>query len=172
MGNGPLRAQVSLSQRYLDLVEGRIDIEDLDNEELLKGRLKDKDGMFRGRPPKFLPTKLLDAMRKEYYNRVNATLEESLPEVVKVMRGVALDRRADPATRLRAAIYIYERYHGKIPDKVIVHDGDKVDDIVDDILYDLGESPIEQEIAATEEELLKQPRTRTRKPATRTQRNR
>ena len=151
---------VRVSGRYAQLMTGDLTVEDLDTEELARGQLKDKNGRFTGRPPKFLPRQILDAMRSEHHKRVNAVLEESLSDVVKVMRGVALDKKAEPAIRLKAAIYIYERFMGKVPDKIEVDKGAKVDAIVDKILYDMGESPIEQEIAATEEEMSRPPSSR------------
>lgn len=163
--------RIQYSGRYRDLVEGRLDIKDLTTEELAKGRLMDKNGRFQGRPPKFLPRQLIDAMRSEHYKRVNGILEESLSDMVKTMRAIAKDPDQDGATRLKAAIYVYERFMGKTPDKVEVLRGDKVQDVVDRIMYDIGESPIEQEIAATEEELAR-PVRRSRARSARTRANR
>jgi hypothetical protein len=157
-------AQLLLPPEHPD----HLPVEDLDTEELAKGRLRDKNGHFTGRPPKLLPRQIHDAMQAEHYKRVNAVLEESLSDIVKVMRGVAMDRAADPAVRLKAAIYIYERFMGKVPDKIEVDKGSKIDALVDKIMYDVeeaGGSLIEQEIAATEKELAKSPKSR-RKPAT------
>lgn len=166
-------SKVKHSGRYQQLIDGDITVEDLDTEELAKGRLKDKDGKFRGRPPKFLPRQLVDAMRTEHHRRINAALEESLSDTVRTMRAIMKDPEADSATRLRAAIYVYERFMGKTPDRVEVNRGDKVQDVVDKILYDMGESPIEREIAETEEVLEEaRPRRRARQRATRQVRNR
>jgi len=140
-----------------------LSVEDLDTEELAKGRLKDKNGKFTGRPPRLLPRQILDAMRSEHHKRVNSILEESLSDMVKIMRGVAMDKTADPAVRLRAAIYIYERFMGKLPDRIEVNKNEKVDAIIGKILYEADETPIEQEIRATEEELERP--VRTRRPA-------
>lgn len=165
---GRMEDRVQYSGRYRDLVEGRLDVEDLDTEELAKGRLKDKNGRFTGRPPKYLPRQLVDAMRSEHHKRINAALEESLSDTVKAMRSIMNDVEQDGATRLRAAIYIYERFMGKTPDRIEVKKGDKVDDVVSRIMYDLGDSPIEREIKATEDELNRAPTRRAaRKPATR-----
>lgn len=166
------RSEVKHSGRYQDLIDGTISVEDLTTEELAKGRLMDKNGRFQGRPPKFLPRQLVDAMRSEHYRRVNSVLEESLSDMVKTMRAIAKDPDEDGATRLKAAIYVYERFMGKTPDRVETARGDRVDDVVDRILYDIGESPIEQEIAATEAELRAPRATVRRKRATRTTRNR
>lgn len=174
---GRMNGQIRFSGRYRQLVEGTIGVEDLDTEELAKGRLKDKNGKFTGRPPKYLPRQLVDAMRSEHYRRVNAVLEESLSDQVKVMRDIAKDETVEAATRLKAAIYVYERFMGKTPDKVEVLRGDKVQDVVDRIMYDIGESPIEQEIAATKAEMDRPPSSvrrsaRRARAATRTNRNR
>lgn len=171
------RMDVRVSGRYAQLLlpeddPDHLSIEDLDTEELAQGRLKDKNGRFTGRPPKFLPRQIIDAMKSEHYKRVNAVLEESLSDVVKVMRGVAMDKYAEPAVRLKAAIYIYERFMGKLPDRIEVNKGDKVDKLISKIMYDAGESPIEQEIKATEEELIRAPRSRRRPAATKAQRTR
>lgn len=164
--------RIQYSGRYRDLVEGRLSVEDLTTEELAKGRLMDKNGRFTGRPPKYLPRQLVDAMRSEHYRRVNAVLEESLSDQVKVMRDIALDDSVEPATRLKAAIYVYERFMGRTPDRVEVKHGDKVQDVVDRIMYDIQEeTAIEREIAETQDELARPVRRGARARATRTRRN-
>lgn len=162
-------SRIQYSGRYKALVEGTLDVEDLTTEELARGKLMDRNGRFTGRPPKFLPRQLVDAMRVEHHKRINAALEESLSDTVKTMRAIMKDETQDGATRLRAAIYVYERFMGKTPDRVEVKRGDKVDDVVNKIMYDLGESPIEREIAETEAELARPANRRApaRKRATR-----
>lgn len=130
--------------------------EDLDLEELASGRLKDKNGKFSGRPPKFLPRQIVDAMRSEHYKRVNGLLEESLSDQVKTMIEISSDIDVDPSTRLKAAIYVYERFMGRTPDRPAVTAESTVDDLVDDILFDVEEqrlSAVEKEIAAAEGEI-------------------
>ena len=165
------QSRVQYSGRWKQLIEGEIDVEDLDTEELARCKLRDRNGKFTGRPPKFVPRQLVDAIQSEHHKRINAALEESLSDTVKTMRGIMRDPEADPATRLRAAIYVYERFMGKTPDRIEVAKGDKVDAVVDRIMYDMGESPIEREIAAAEEELA-DVRPRKRRSAARTQTNR
>lgn len=160
---------VRVGGRYAQLLlpedhPNHLPVEDLDIEELSKGRLKDKNGNFSGRPPKFLPRQLIDAMRKEHYKRVNSVLEESLSDMVKVMRSIATDRKADDATRLKAAIYVFERFMGKIPDRVNVSAESKIDDLVDEILFETDQAQqteIEKELQLAEEELRDTPRRRT-----------
>lgn len=164
-GNGsPGDARVRYSARYQDLIDGTIGVEDLTTEELAKGRLADKDGKFRGRPPNFLPRQMVEAMKSEHYKRINSILEESLSDMVKAMRDIANDESVEPGVRLRAAIYVYERFFGKTPDRIEVSRGDRIDSVVKKIMYDIGESPIEQEIKAAEDEMAASPeRVRTRR---------
>jgi len=165
---------VRVSGRYARLMYAPdhpeyLGVEDLDLEELSRGQLKDRNGRFTGRPPKFLPRQIVDAMRAEHYARVNGLLEQSLSQQVKTMMEISKNRNVDPGVRLKAAIYVYERFMGKVPDKINVSAGQRVDDIVEDILYDVEEhqqTEIEKELAAAEEEL-KDGRTRRRRPAAR-----
>lgn len=153
-----------------------IGVEDLDTEELARGQLKNKNGTFAGRPPKFLPRQIVDAMRKEHYARINAILEESLSDMVKNMRDIANDPEQDGSTRLKAAIYVFERFMGKTPDKINIMQQSTVDDIVDDIMFDIGEkqkTEIEKELDLAQEELRDTPRrVARRRPVQRTRERR
>lgn len=178
--------EVRIHGRYAQLLlpedhEDHLGVEDLDIEELAKGKLKDKNGKFTGRPPKFLPRQIFDAMRSEYYKRVNALLEESLSDQVKTMIEISQDPEVEPATRLKAAIYVYERFMGKVPEKINMTAQSTVDSIVDEIMYEVdqaGMTAVEKEIAATEETLndvdsdraQRSARARARQRTTRTQR--
>jgi hypothetical protein len=144
--------------------EDHISVHDLDLEELARGQLKDKNGKFTGRPPRLLPREIVDAMRNEHHKRVNGILEQSLPDQVKNMIEIAQNRRYDPAVRLKASIYVYERFMGRTPEKVNITAETTVQDIVDDILYEVGEaqqSAVEKEIEETREELERVPKRRT-----------
>lgn len=168
---------VRVSGRYARLLydddhPDKLRIEDLDTEELARGQLKDKNGKFTGRPPRFLPRQIIDAMRNEHYKRVNAILEESLSDMVKMMRDIAKDKKQDGGVRLKAAIYVYERFMGKTPERISITNEAKVNDIVDEILYDIDEgqkTAVEREIEATRE-VLDEPRAKRRSPRARMQR--
>lgn len=162
---------VRVTGRYARLLldaddPNHIGVDDLDIEELAKCQLKDKNGKFTGRPPKFLPRPLVDAMRNEHYKRINSLLEESLSDQVKTMIAISKDICVEPAVRLKAAIYVYERFMGKIPDRVEVKPGKQsVDDIVDDILFEVEENQktgIEKELELAKEELEREPTSRRR----------
>jgi len=175
---GPYRdgsVDIRVGGRYAQLLYNddhpdKLRVEDLDIEELARCQLKDKNGKFTGRPPRLLPREIVDAFRNEHYKRINAELEQSLSAQVKTMIEIAGNKRADPGVRLKAAIYVYERFMGKTPDKLNITAESKVQDLVDDILYEVDEkrqTAIEKEIEDTREELDRAPKRRT--PAQRMQ---
>jgi len=112
------RKKAVLRDRYQDVIDGIIDIDDLDEEELFRGRLRGNDGHFRGVPPKVIPW----AMHKAYVDRVGQVLERtvinSMPDVIDQLiaiatgdiggdTGIAMDVQA------KAAMYLTDRILGR-----------------------------------------------------------
>lgn len=104
--------------RYADLLSGKLAVEDLDFEELARCQLKDKNGRFTGRPPKYLPADLVKRMRNEFFKRGDAMFAENYEKCIGVMVDLAMSKFTEDATRFRAAQYVIERVRGKIPDRV------------------------------------------------------
>jgi hypothetical protein len=144
---------VRIQGRYALFLSGKITVEDLDDEELARGRLRAADGTFRGRPPTMLPTELVQAMRREWLGRAQEKLAAALHEV-GIGTLVELARECpDPAVRLRAADKIIERTMGKVPDKIEVGVEDPVETLFRKILNDpFGLAP--HEPSAEEREML------------------
>lgn len=122
--------------RYAAFLAGEITVEDLDDEELARGRLRSSDGTFRGRPPTMLPTELVQAMRREWIGRAQEKLAVALHEV-GIGTLVELAREGiDESVRLRAADKIIERTMGKVPDKIELAAEDPVETLFRKILND------------------------------------
>lgn len=145
---------IRVTGRYAMLAQGIISVEDLDDEELSRGMLKDKNGNFSGRPPKLVPTELIQAMRREWLSRAESKLREALYEGgIKTLTELATNKTIDPAVRLRAADKLMERTMGKVPDKVQIAAEDPVEALFRSILSDpLGLVP--HELSAEEREML------------------
>lgn len=145
-----------LQGRYAKLLRGEISVEDLDDEELARGRLRASDGTFRGRPPKVIPADLVAAMRKEWIGRAEETLRAALHEHgIGTYVKLASDEEMDPAVRLRAADKIVERTMGKVPDRVVIAAEDPVETLFRNILADpSGLAPAPQELSADERAML------------------
>jgi hypothetical protein len=145
---------VRVTGRYAELISGTLSVEDLDDDELSRGQLKDKNGQFRGRPPKMVPQELVQAMRREWLSRAEAKLRESLYEGgIGTLTQLSTDKTIDPGVRLRAAQMLMERTMGKVPDKVQFAAEDPVEALFRNILSDpLGLVP--HELSAEERAML------------------
>ena len=118
----PRKKQAKVPLRYQQLIDGVINIEDLDEEELFRGQLRDSRGVIRGAPPKAIPW----AMHKAYVDHVGQRLERtiigSMEEIVEGLisiatggrrtgdygdTGIAMDVRA------KAQMYLLDRILGK-----------------------------------------------------------
>jgi hypothetical protein len=109
--------KVRISSRTADLLEGKIAIGDLDDEELARGQLRDNRGTFSGRPPALIPRAMQQAMYRELLRRGEALVKDSFLEAIERVTEIA-KTCPDPAVSLKAATYVWERLAGKIPDKV------------------------------------------------------
>lgn len=106
-----------MPDRYQALVDGTLKVEDLTDEELLRGMMADKRGGFSGAPPKVIPRAMYQAAIKELIGRKENGLLADLEDMYDVLREVAQSPRAQAAARVQAAIYLIERVSGKITDK-------------------------------------------------------
>lgn len=146
---------VRVTGRYALLLNGILKIEDLEDEELARGQLKDKNGQFRGRPPTMVPKELVQAMRREWLGRAESKLRAALMESgIGVLTELANDKSIDEGVRLRAAQTIIERTMGKVPDKIELRTEDPVEALFRSILSDPRGLAAPKEFSAEERELL------------------
>lgn len=145
---------IRLRGRYAMLLQGHLKVEDLDDDELARGQLKAADGTFRGRPPRVVPSELVQAMRREWLSRAEAKLREALMDHgIGTLVELARNRNIDEGVRLRAAERLIERTMGKVPDKIEVRAEDPIEALFRNILSDpRGLAP--QEFSAAEREML------------------
>lgn len=92
----------------------------LSPEELVRGQLKDHEGRFRGRPPKWIPAEFYQECVRQLLRKGDVMWREAFFESIKTFTAIAQDERVDPKDRLKAAQYVIERVAGKTPDKVEV----------------------------------------------------
>lgn len=146
---------IRLRGRYAEFLSGKITVEDLDDDELANGRLKCRDGTFRGRPPAVIPTTMVQAMRREWLSRADAKLREALMD-----RGIGTltdlaKNSPDDGVRLRAAQAIIDRTMGKVADKIEIKAEDPVETLFAAILNDpMGLAPGAIELSADERMML------------------
>lgn len=97
------------------------DFSDWDDEEILRGRRRDKNGGWGGRPPLVVPTAVHQEVTRRKIRAAEAMLKDSLEEAVQMLRDVMNGEDVDPGVRLRAANIIIERVMGKTPERIEVH---------------------------------------------------
>lgn len=109
--------------RYQAFIDGTLTVADLDDEEVFKMQLKDKNGRFSGPPPKVLPAVFLEAIRveqmKRHHGAIAAMVDDAHKTIARLMHPLHVGGPGDgPA--FKAAQFVLERYAGKTPDALIV----------------------------------------------------
>ena len=123
-GNAANPEVIERMTRLQKLAQGIISVDDLDDEELARGQCRGRDGKFAGLPPRQIPHGLHQRMVNELFKRADEKLQHSLINVVETMVEVANGDAYEPADRIKAATWIFERVRGKNPD-VVIHSQDK-----------------------------------------------
>jgi hypothetical protein len=107
-----------IPRTWPNVKSGKIPWTELDNDELSRGQLRDKNGTFSGRPPNLVPREMVGEIRRRLMEVYQDRIAEKLLVLQDVFLDIATDETLSPADRLRAAQYMTERLAGKVPDKV------------------------------------------------------
>jgi hypothetical protein len=114
-----------LSRGNTDIVEGRVNFDEWDDEEILRGRKRAEDGSWRGRPPSIVPAVVHQQVVKRNVTAAQAILTESVERAAEVLKELMDGADVKDETKLRAATLVLERIMGKQPDVVAVTVADK-----------------------------------------------
>uniref|UniRef100_A0AAU6R660 Tail assembly chaperone n=1 Tax=Micrococcus phage Kurnik TaxID=3092208 RepID=A0AAU6R660_9CAUD len=96
-----------------------ISVQDLDDEELQRGQVRDSDGKFRAGPARRIPKEFHDELMRRIIERGVDKLRGSyLAAVDVIINDIVLDETVDIRTRGEYAKYVIERLSGKTPDRV------------------------------------------------------
>lgn len=102
------------------ILNGEVDLKEWDEEELIRGRPRDKRGTFRGRPPTLLPREVYAELRHrtltEFHEKVRANVLPAMDALAAMALG---ELEPDPA-RIKAIQEIINRFAGKAPERVDV----------------------------------------------------
>lgn len=119
---------------------GRIPWEDLDDEELGRGKLRDKNGGWVGRGPNVLPRAMVPEITRRLKERYDDRLRATLKDAQQVFIDIMLDSSQDPKDRLKASQYLQERLIGKVPDKVeVIAEVKPWEGLIEGVLTDGGQ---------------------------------
>lgn len=106
-----------VSPRMQDILDGKILVEDLDDEEIFRGQIRADNGTFQGRPSDMIPRKFYNAATQELLRRWQARVNATLEPALKVLEEIANNPRLPADARYKSAVYLIERAAGKVPEK-------------------------------------------------------
>lgn len=99
-------------------------VKTLTPEELVRGKLKDKNGHFTGADPAWVPRAFHRACVAELMRRGKTLWQENYLQAIEVMAEIASGRGAGllatPGERIKAATFVIERIEGKVPEKLML----------------------------------------------------
>jgi len=127
-----------------DLVyaEGILNLDDWDNEELIRGFRRNRDGSF-GKPPKFISRDLMQQAFRALVARGDGHLKKSYMAAVEELTQLALNARSEKV-KLDAIRELMERVVGKVPDRVHVATEEPWETMLADALVPVSEAaPLE-----------------------------
>lgn len=103
---------------WKNLRDGLIPWDALDDEELSRGMLRNVNAGFSGGGAEMVPRDLYRHMQSRLAERVQRETLSAVLAAQKVIVDIANDDTVAPAERLRAATHIWDRFAGKVADKV------------------------------------------------------
>lgn len=101
-----------------NVLNGTIPLNMLDDEEVTRMQLRDKNGTFTGGKPALLPRKLAEMQTREILQRNQALLQDAVLKATKVYTDIIDDETASAADKMKAAEYLQNRFLGKTPERV------------------------------------------------------
>ena len=117
----PTKYKHTITDRYEALLNGQLTIDDLDEEEIIRGKLRNKNGTFTGAPPRLIPRSLHTALQELWAERVERQIIEQLPSLVESMLLVAKGKSTTKVgaldAQVKATIFLIERAIGKTVDR-------------------------------------------------------
>lgn len=112
------RGIVRVSANAADALDNPESIKEWDDEELRRGRRRDKNGRFTGRDPNMIPTNVLREIVRREIKRAEKTIAENLQKGVEALTAIAISPRAEDRDKLAAIKIMMDRCMGKVPDKI------------------------------------------------------
>lgn len=130
------------NQRYVAFLEGRLSADQLDDEELMRGQIREDSGRF-GKGTNMVPRKMLNQLQKTTVARTNDELRKNAFKSAESLTDIATNKAYEPKDRLKAAMYLLDRVLGKTPQQVT---------ITEDRRYEIMLSGLESGVRAERQE--------------------
>jgi hypothetical protein len=115
---GGHRALVRVGLGTTDILIGREDLTTWSDEELRRGRKRDKNGGWQGKDPIIVAKAVHDELVRRTLEKANTLLTENLEAALSILVDIMKDEKVEPKDRITAIKMITDRAMGKEPTKV------------------------------------------------------
>jgi hypothetical protein len=116
----PPKAKVIMSPTATGVLLGDDDVSDWDDEELLMGRRRDKNGHFTGAEPRVIPKAVHDELIRRTTRKAQAKFQEMQDDALEALQAIVTGADVDDKDRLKAVEMVLNRTIGRAPEKVEV----------------------------------------------------
>lgn len=96
------------------VIAGVDSLDDWDEEELERGRRRDKNGGWTGKPTRLVPTDVHKELIRRKLKEATELLKTAAPEAVRVLMTIMDDTLADASTRVQACKIVLDRAFGPV----------------------------------------------------------
>jgi hypothetical protein len=111
-------ARANLTPTASAVLAGDEDLSQWSDEELLRGRKRNKRGTMSGRAPKVVPTAILHELTRRRFTKAEEVVRESLVAAVELWKQIVEDDTVPLAYRLKASELIVDRAWGKPKERI------------------------------------------------------
>lgn len=115
-----MRVEVALGKSGSDVLMERDDPRDWDDEELLRGRRRDKNGNFSGADPKVIPKAVYEEMQKRMLIDSRKKMTQMVETGLEKLKDILEGQDTADKDRLKAIQMLFDRTMGRTPEKVEV----------------------------------------------------
>lgn len=119
----PERGFVRLGKTSTRILIGVDDLSEWDNEEIRRGRRRDKNGGWQGRDPVVVPMALHQEAIKRTFDEAQELMREGLVPAIKYLTGLVESDDAEDRDRIKAVSMIMDRVLGKAVERVEIKTG-------------------------------------------------
>lgn len=114
------RAIIRMGKANTRILTGQDDLSVWDDEELLRGQRKDKNGRFQGKPPVVVPLAVHREITRRQMEKAAILMRDNVAEAVQVLVDIMTGADSEDRDRIKAADMIMNRVMGTAPVKVEV----------------------------------------------------
>jgi len=114
----PVTRDPSTMNRSELLKYGYITVDDLDDEELIKGQCRNRNGWFSSNKNAQIPKVVYDKMVSRLFDRAQEKMRENLLAAIDTLTEISKGDAFEASDRINASKFIYERVMGKATEKI------------------------------------------------------